>query len=268
MNKQGWLLLCLLAAGPALAEEPAAPPAPPAPESAPAGDQSWQIGYTLGYSLGQRMSADLDNLDTNAFHEGFSDAFARNPGKMTQEQMQAAFELFQQQRIAQMQAAHQKMLADNLAKSNEFLANNGKRKGVKKTKSGLQYEVLAKGKGKSPAANDLVTAHYRGQLPDGTEFDTTIGGEPVEFPLDRVISGWQEGVRLMNKGAKYRLYLPPNLAYGEQGAGEGDVIGPNQALVFEVELVDFRPAPPVEEVNDVNLTPADAAAAPAPAAAP
>lgn len=91
MNKQGWLLLCLLAAGPALAEEPAAPPAPAPAPAAPAGDQSWQIGYTLGYSLGQRMSADLDNLDTNAFHEGFSDAFARNPGKMTQEQMQAAF---------------------------------------------------------------------------------------------------------------------------------------------------------------------------------
>lgn len=251
MNKHGWLLLTALTAlgtGQAQAGEPAAGAAPAAATEPVAAldlrNENWRIGYTLGYSLGQRMGGDVPDLDTTAFQEGFSQAFAQQPPKMTQEEMQQAFESFQQKRIAQLQALRARMLADNLAKSNEFLKQNGKRKGVKTTKSGLQYEILKKGKGPAPAATDLISAHYRGTLPDGTEFDSSIGGDPVEFPLDRVIPGWQEGVRLMSKGSKYKLYLPPALAYGELGAGEGNVIGPNQALVFEVELVDFRAAPP------------------------
>lgn len=274
MNKHGWLLLGLLATAPALAAEKPAEPAATAPAAdaavpapAPVGDDAWRIGYTLGFSLGQRMGNDITDLDTSAFHEGFDAAFAHQPGKLSPDEMQAAFQLFQEQRVAQMQAAREKLLADNLMAATAFLAENGKRKGVKKTKSGLQYEVLAKGKGKSPQPTDLVTAHYRGTLPNGTEFDSTVGGEPVEFPLDRVIAGWQEGVRLMNKGAKYKFYLPPNLAYGEPGAGEGDVIGPNQALVFEVELISFRAPPPVEMPPAEEAAPAPAAEA-APAAAP
>lgn len=215
-----------------------------AAEPAAAGVNNWEVGYTLGFSLGQRMGADLKELDTKAFNEGFLDAFGGQPGKLTQEQMSAAFEQFQQQRVADMEAARKKLQDDNLAAANAFLQKNGKRKGVKQTKSGLQYEVLAKGKGANPKADDLVTAHYRGTLIDGTEFDTSIGGDPVEFPLDRVIPGWQEGVALMTKGAKYKFFLPPALAYGEQGAGQA--IGPNQALIFEVELVDFRTAPAEE----------------------
>lgn len=290
MNKHGWLLLVALVAGQAQAADapapaPAIPPATdpaalaqaralPAPAADPGpgpGTETWRIGYTLGYSLGQRMSADLTDLDTNAFHEGFTEAFAHKPGKMTQAQMQQAFTTFQEKRAAQMQAMHDKMAADNLAKSNDFLAKNGKRKGVKTLPSGLQYEVVKKGKGASPAATDFVTAHYRGTLPDGTEFDSSLGGEPAEFPLDRVIAGWQEGVRLMNRGAKYKLYLPPALAYGDSGAGDGQVIGPNQALVFEVELIDFRPAPPAsmdaavpsagEPASEPAAAPADAAPA-------
>ncbi|MFZ5723569.1 MAG: FKBP-type peptidyl-prolyl cis-trans isomerase [Pseudomonadota bacterium] len=243
MIKYGWLMAAVLATGLAQAGDPAVPP----PAAAAGGNDGWRIGYTLGYSLGQRMSADIADLDTAAFNEGFSEAFARKPGKMSQEEMRQAFEQFQERRIAQLQAARQKLLADNQAKSDAFMKSNGKRKGVKTLKSGLQYEILTKGKGPTPAAGDFVTAHYRGTLPDGTEFDTTAGGEPVEFPLDRVIVGWQEGVRLMSKGAKYKLFVPPELGYGETGAGEGDVIGPNQALIFEVELIDFRAPPAAEE---------------------
>lgn len=247
--KHGWLLLAALVAGPAVAAEPAA-------ESA--ANAGWEVGYTLGFSLGQRMGADLKDLDTKAFHEGFLDAFSGQPGKLSQEQMAAAFEYFQQKRVADMEAARKKAQDDNLAAAKDFLKKNGKRKGIKQTKSGLQYEVVTKGKGPAPKPTDLVTAHYRGTLIDGSEFDSSIGGDPVEFPLERVIPGWQEGVALMNKGAKYKFYLPPALAYGEQGAGQA--IGPNQALVFEVELIDFRAAPAEPEAPDFDQPEAGAPA--------
>ncbi len=130
---------------------------------------------------------------------------------------------------------------DNKAQSTSFLAANGKKANIKTTASGLQYEVLTPGTGaKSPAATDHVTVHYTGTTIDGKEFDSSYkhGGQPVTFPLNGVIPGWTEGVQLMTEGAKYRFYIPSELAYGEQGAG--GVIGPNQALIFDVELVKIQ----------------------------
>ncbi len=276
MKTHGWFLLGLLASGTVLAAETpatsssaddAAVPTAQTTQPAP-GTPEWRIGYTLGFSLGQRMLGDIPELNTEAFRDGFSDAYAKQAGKLTPDQMQAAFGQFQEERVARLQEAHRKMLADNLAKADAFLTTNAKRKGVKKTKSGLQYEVLKKGKGGKPSANDIVIAHYRGTLIDGTEFDSTAGGDPAEFPLDRVIAGWKEGVGMMNRGAKYKFYLPPQLGYGEQGVGEGDVIGPNQALVFEVELIDFRAAPQPEEQPDAQSEPAAPDLGPAPVAEP
>lgn len=122
------------------------------------------------------------------------------------------------------------------AQSEAFLALNAKKPNIATTKSGLQYEVLQKGSGAvSPAASDNVTVHYRGTTIDGNEFDSSYGrGEPITFPLSGVIAGWTEGVQLMTEGAKYRFYIPAGLAYGERGAGP---IGPNEALIFDVELI-------------------------------
>ncbi len=124
-------------------------------------------------------------------------------------------------------------------KGEQYLAENAKKETVKTTASGLQYEVLTEGTGKSPSATDTVKVHYRGTLIDGTEFDSSYSrGEPAEFPLNRVIPGWTEGVQLMKEGAKYRFVIPSQLAYGSRGAGP--VIGPDETLIFEVELLEVK----------------------------
>ncbi len=126
---------------------------------------------------------------------------------------------------------------ENKAAGQTFLMQNAKNnKKVVTTPSGLQYEILVEGKGASPKATDKVTVHYKGTTIDGKEFDSSYShGAPVTFPLDRVIKGWTEGVQLMKEGAKYRFFIPSELAYGEQGAGRA--IAPNSALIFEVELI-------------------------------
>ena len=121
-----------------------------------------------------------------------------------------------------------------------FLASNSTREGVITTDSGLQYEVLASGDGESPGRRDVVRTHYHGMLVDGRVFDSSLRGEPLEFPVNRVISGWTEALQLMRVGDKWRLYIPPELAYGERGA-RGSIIGPNETLIFEVELLAVKP---------------------------
>lgn len=127
---------------------------------------------------------------------------------------------------------------ENLKKGQEYLAENAKREGVVTTKSGLQYEVLKEGDGKSPSATDVVKCHYEGRLIDGTVFDSSYKrGEPSEFALNKVIKGWTEGLQRMKEGSKYRFYIPYNLAYGSQGVS---VILPYSALIFDVELIEVK----------------------------
>ncbi len=126
-----------------------------------------------------------------------------------------------------------------LENGQRFLKENAEKQGVKATPSGLQYRVLREGSGKSPKATDVVVVNYRGTLTDGKEFDSSYkAGRPIEFPLDRVIPGWTEGVQLMKEGAKYEFFIPSNLAYGSRGAG--GVIGPDETLIFEVELLKVK----------------------------
>ena len=121
----------------------------------------------------------------------------------------------------------------------DFLAQNAKKPGITVTDSGLQYEVIQSGEGLSPSRTDRVTVHYRGTLVDGREFDSSYKrGKPATFPLNRVITGWTEGLQLMKEGDKWRLFIPSNLGYGSRGAG--DLIGPNETLIFEVELLKIE----------------------------
>lgn len=126
-----------------------------------------------------------------------------------------------------------------LAKGEKFLEDNAKKEGVTVTASGLQYKVITPGSGRSPQATDTVEVHYEGTLIDGAVFDSSYRrGQSIEFPLNRVIAGWTEGVQLMQEGAKYRFFIPSKLAYGTRGAGRD--IGPNEALIFDVELIKVR----------------------------
>ena len=128
--------------------------------------------------------------------------------------------------------------AKNIQEGSDFLQKNALREEVETLPSGLQYEVIRSGTGALPTATDKVTVHYRGTLIDGTEFDSSYArGQPATFPLNQVIKGWTEGLKLMKEGGKRKLYIPPDLAYGKRGAGQQ--IGPNSTLIFEVELIDI-----------------------------
>ena len=149
----------------------------------------------------------------------------------------------EQEAMARAEARFESLAAENAGAAESFLSENAQRDGIQVTESGLQYEVLEEGDGEaSPVAEDMVEVHYRGTLPDGTEFDSSYArGEPATFPLNRVIAGWTEGLQLMSEGDKYRFYIPPALAYGEGGKGP---IGPNQLLIFDVDLIDVREEAP------------------------
>tara|TARA_B100001059_G_scaffold229055_1_gene261052 strand:- start:3604 stop:4308 length:705 start_codon:yes stop_codon:yes gene_type:complete len=195
-----------------------------------------RIGYSIGVNIGQTLLAQgiVEGLDLDAFMSGMVDSI-NSEAKLTDEEMFAAIQIFQERMAAEAEAA----LTGNLASSAEFLAVNAAQEGVISLSSGLQYLVLSSGPtdGESPTTSDSVLAHYHGTLIDGTVFDSSVDrGEPVEFGVTQVISGWTEALQLMKIGDKWRLFLPPELAYGEQSPTP--TIPPNSALIFEVELLE------------------------------
>ncbi|RLU00693.1 FKBP-type peptidyl-prolyl cis-trans isomerase [Ketobacter sp.] len=196
-----------------------------------------KASYAIGLKFGEGMGRDLkDELDVKAFYQGFDDGFSGNESKMTQEEMVAAMNALQARKMQEQQAAQSKALEENKVAGDTFLEENKKRDGVIVTESGLQYEVITKGDGETPDANDKVNVHYHGTLPDGTVFDSSVErGEPISFPVNGVIKGWTEALQLMKVGDKWKLFIPSDLAYGARGAGPK--IGPNQVLVFDVELL-------------------------------
>lgn len=213
-----------------------------APESALATvslDTSEQrLSYGIAYGLGQRMLADGVPLQADAFSAGLSDALEGGESRLTEEEIAAEMQAYQEKAAAEQQAAAAVAGEANLAASTAFLAANAAREGVMTTDTGLQYEIIEAGEGDKPSATDTVEVHYRGTLADGTEFDSSYGrGEPVTFGVNQVIPGWTEALQMMPVGSKWKLAIPSDLAYGAGGAGQ--VIGPNQALVFEVELLSI-----------------------------
>ncbi|MDP6969810.1 MAG: FKBP-type peptidyl-prolyl cis-trans isomerase [Gammaproteobacteria bacterium] len=192
-------------------------------------DTQQKVSYSIGILIAGQLANDFDDLDLNAFVEGFNQNYNGEATALTpQEAMQTVQAYQRDQQVAQS--------ANTLAESEAFLAETAQQEGVKITKSGLQYKVLEQGAGVQPQATDTVTVHYRGTLMNGQEFDSSYSrGEPTSFPLNGVIAGWTEGLQLMKEGSKYEFYIHPDLAYGERGAG--GAIGPNAALVFQVELI-------------------------------
>ncbi len=239
-------LLALLSVRPGHGQpaEQLAPPAAAAGLDAPAE----QLGYALGYRIGQRIIADHralgTPLDPAALGRGLADAVSDAPPQLDEAGFRRVLAEFEQQmeaRDRQLAARMADAAEKNLTAGREFLATNGKREGVTTLPSGLQYQVLAPGAGPRPTLADLVVARYRGTHLDGTEFDgTDPAGEPAVFPLRGVVPGWQEALVKMEVGARWRVWLPPDLGYGEEGSPPA--IEPNEVLIFEIELVGIRPS--------------------------
>lgn len=196
-----------------------------------------RLSYALGISMGYNFRASgIESINEQDFADGVAAVMNGAPAKMTAEEAKAEVQKFFTELQAKQQAEASKMADINKKAGEEFLAANGKRENVHTTPSGLQYEVLKEGTGPKPKANEMVTVHYTGTLIDGTVFDSSVErGEPATFGVSQVIPGWVEALQLMNEGSKWKLFIPSALAYGPNGAG--GVIGPNQTLLFEVELI-------------------------------
>lgn len=199
-----------------------------------------RLSYSLGLIMGQRLKQDVENLNVDIMAQAIKDLYAGSELKMSEAEVGQTMQAFQQKKVQEQQEAQAKRAADNLKKGEDFLTENGKKSEVKTTGSGLQYQVLTAGKGDKPQATDQVKVHYEGKLLSGQVFDSSYKrGEPVTFTLNQVIPGWQEGLQLMSKGSKWKLFIPAGLAYGPGGAG--GAIGPNETLIFEVELLEINP---------------------------
>lgn len=246
----------------ASAEEAAAPAAAPAAEVPAVAAPTYtdeQVFEAFGFLYGQNISKlELSSAERAAFFKGLSTAFDGVEGAFSPETFGPEIQrvLGGRQQAAQAKAA-EKSKADSVA---YFVGL--KAKGVKVTESGLYYEIIEAGSAEKPKATDTVKVHYTGKLVDGKTFDSSVDrGEPVEFPLNQVIPGWTEGLQLIGKGGKAKLYIPSNLAYGEQGAP--GVIPPFATLVFDVELLDIvAPAAPVEVTTEPMTAPAPEVAQP------
>ncbi len=223
-------------------------------------DQKDKASYSIGYDIGETFKKQKIDLNADAMISGLKEALAGKEAAMSKEEREKTLQAFQKEMMEKQIAASKEAATKNQAEGEKFLAENKKKDGVKTTASGLQYKVIKEGTGASPKETDTVVTNYRGTLIDGTEFDSSYKrNEPASFPVNRVIKGWTEALQLMKPGAKYQLFIPSNLAYGERGAGQ--LIGPNATLIFDVELLSIKPP-------EAPATVAPGAAAPSPATSP
>ena len=196
-----------------------------------------QVSYTIGMAMGKQLSEIKDEVNVDTVVKALRTQMDGGKALVTDEQAQQIMQAFGQKMQAKQIAKMMEEGKANLDKGEKFLAENGKKQGVVTTASGLQYQVLTEGKGAKPGASDGVKVNYKGTLLDGTEFDSSYKrGEPAVLPLQGVIPGWAEGLQLMPVGAKYKFWIPSKLAYGEQAP---PMIGPNQMLTFDVELLEI-----------------------------
>ncbi len=199
--------------------------------------------YAIGMNIGKTISKNSLEVDPNIVARGLKDALTGGTPLMTEEDQKTIMAAFQADMRKKVEDERQQAVARGKKESEEFLAANKAKEGVVTLPSGLQYKVLKEGSGPKPSPTDTVECNYKGTLVDGTEFDSTAkhGAKPSTFPVTGVIKGWTEALQLMPVGSKWQLVIPPDLAYGERGAG--GVIPPNATLVFEIELVGIQPKP-------------------------
>lgn len=198
-----------------------------------------KLSYSIGMDIGENLKQESVDVDPDLLAKGLKDSYGGRKTILTEEEARETIRGFQQTLAAKGAETMKKVAEKNKKDGEKFLAENAKKPGVKTLPSGLQYKELAAGTGKSPKATDTVTVNYRGTLIDGKEFDSSYKrGTPATFPVSGVIAGWTEALQLMKEGAKWQLFIPSNLAYGERGAGRD--IGPNAALIFDVELISIK----------------------------
>jgi FKBP-type peptidyl-prolyl cis-trans isomerase len=206
-------------------------------------DPKEKASYSIGANWGNSLKRQEVEVDLEATIKGLRDGLA-GKSVLTDQELREALTALNQEIRAKMEEKRKHLGETNKQEGEKFLAENKTKPGVITLPSGLQYKVLAEGSGESPKSNDVVTANYRGTLIDGTEFDSSSkSGQPLVRPANMLIKGWTEALQLMKPGAKWQLFIPPDLAYGERGSGAQ--IGPNATLIFEMELVSFKlPSPP------------------------
>ncbi|MEK6754903.1 MAG: FKBP-type peptidyl-prolyl cis-trans isomerase [Bacteroidota bacterium] len=210
-----------------------------AQQKGPLKTQKDKVSYSIGLSIGKNFKQQLVEVDLNLLIRGIKDGLTDSKALLSDNEVREVMTTFQKEQTAKMSENAKKVGEKNKREGDVFLAENKKKPGVKTLPSGLQYKILKEGTGKNPRATDSVTTHYRGTLLNGKEFDSSYGrGEPTTFPVNRVIPGWTEALQLMKVGSKWQLFVPPQLAYGENGAGPN--IGPNATLIFEVELIGIK----------------------------
>jgi FKBP-type peptidyl-prolyl cis-trans isomerase FklB len=246
----------------------------PSPSGTPAPtstfkDEKDKVSYSLGVDIGKTLQKFQLDLNEAALSQGIADVLGNKPMAMTDQELQATLSAFQQKMLQKQQEAVTKKQEEmkgvaekNKADGKKFLDDNSKKTGVKTTASGLQYKVIKEGSGDKPKDADVVETNYRGTTIDGKEFDSSAKqGKSVSFPVNGVIKGWSEALKMMPVGAKWELFVPSDLAYGDEGYG--DDIAPGSTLIFEVELLSIKknaastaPGPNAQPENGAEKKPA------------
>jgi FKBP-type peptidyl-prolyl cis-trans isomerase FklB len=198
-----------------------------------------KLSYAIGYQIGNDFVERKMDVDINTIIRAMQDGYTKKNPAISEEVMRDVLGKMQQKMMTEAKAEFDKLAGENKAKSTKFLAENKAKKGIVTTQSGLQYRVIEEGTGPRATLNSEVKVHYRGSLSSGLEFDSSFArGEPVTFKVNSVIKGWQEALPLMRVGDHWQIFVPPELAYGDRG--QPPRIGPNEALVFEIKLIEAK----------------------------
>ncbi|MDA8434114.1 MAG: FKBP-type peptidyl-prolyl cis-trans isomerase [Nitrospiraceae bacterium] len=208
-------------------------------EQSPLKDKKDKLSYSIGLDVGNALKRQGVDVNMDVMMRGVKDAVSGGKKLLTDEEVRDTMTEFSKELAAKKAEETKKIGEENKKAGETFLAENTKKEGVKTLPNGLQYKIITEGKGESPKASDTVTVNYKGTFIDGKEFDSSYKrGKPATFAVKGVIPGWTEALQMMKVGSKWELFIPPALAYGERGAG--GVIGPEQTLIFEVELLSIK----------------------------